>query len=181
MTAPVVTPAKPRAAERAQAPVRRTPVVWHLSEVAETIRSEALGLARRTVSNVPAAAPAQVLLLQPRFRAAFKAGLAASVAQVLGANDDRLLAVYTYDQEDPVLHLLVLVTQPSAALTAFVAALDRALTADLHALGPTGFADRDSILDVNLITPKEVRLGLGYAVLLSAVSAAPLKVWTRER
>ncbi len=81
---------------------------------------------------------------------------------------------------EATVHLLALVAAPSAALESFVAALDSALTASLKELPSPLFASRESVLDVNLITEKDVRLGLGYAALLSSVFAPPLKVWSRE-
>ncbi len=67
----------------------------------------------------------------------------------------------------------------SSALTAFLAALDRAMAIELRNLHVPEFAGRERALDVHLITPKEVRLGLGDAALLSAVQAAPIRVWAR--
>ena len=80
---------------------------------------------------------------------------------------------------DATVHLLVLVNSSSAALEAFISALDRALTASLTSLPSPKFAERDSILDVNLLTEKDVESGRGYAVLLSSVFTPPLKVWQR--
>jgi hypothetical protein len=87
------------------------------------------------------------------------------------------------DQEgqpvDATVHLLVLVKSSSAALEAFISALDRALAASLTSLPSPKFTERGSILDVNLLTEKDVESGRGYAVLLSSVFTPPLKIWQR--
>ena len=71
------------------------------------------------------------------------------------------------------------VATSSAALEAFIAALDRALTDSLKGLPSPLFAERKFTLDVSLITEKDVRLGLGPAGLLSAIFTPPIKVWQR--
>ena len=156
-----------------------TPVVWHLSEVAESVCLEAVKLVRQHLPELRAISHIETLVRRPDFIGPFKCGLAVCLGKVLGANDSRVRAVFHYDPADAELHLLVLVTQPTAALTAFLAALDRAMAIELRNLHVPEFADRDRALDVHLITPKDVRLGLGDAALLSAVRAAPIRVWTR--
>jgi hypothetical protein len=73
----------------------------------------------------------------------------------------------------------VVVQSPSAALDAFIASLDRALTASLNELPSPKFEQRTSILDVNILTEGDVKQGRGYAVLLSSVFTPPLQVWQR--
>lgn len=164
--------------------------IWQL---AASIRDDALTLAQDKYAVFQRGSDIASLLRHPDFFEKFKYGLAAGLAEALAANDGRMLAVYVYDPSinpdsetgedlplDATLHLLVLVSSPSAALGAFVTSLDRALTASLKDLPSPLFARRESILDVNLITEKDVRLGLGYAALLSSLFAPPLKVWERE-
>ena len=108
-------------------------------------------------------------------------------------NDQRVREVYTYDPglnadsefgEEPALemtlHLLVLVEAPSAALEAYINALNRALIESLKELPSPMFGQREFILDVSLITAQDVRRGLGSAGLLSAVFTQPIQVWRRE-
>ena len=167
--------------------------VTSLDEVAETIREAALAAAREKLSAPQRSLDLASLLCRPDFFERFKHGLATAVSQTLAANDSHVQATYVYEPSanpdietgtdlppEAALHLLVLVTQPSAALEAFVAALDRALTATLKTLPSNLFAQRESVLDVNVITEKDVRLGLGYAAMLASVFAPPLKVWQRE-
>jgi hypothetical protein len=155
------------------------PIVWHLSEVAETVCLEAINLVRQRMPELRTISHVETLVRRPDFVGPFKCGLAVCLGKVLGANDSRVRAVFHDDHADTELHLLVLVSEPTAALTAFLAALDRAMTIELHNLHVPEFAGHDRTLDVHLITPKDVRLGLGDAARLSAVQAAPVRVWVR--
>lgn len=115
-----------------------------------------------------------------------KHALASGVARALAENDKFVRAVYAYDPAPPqgaaanhsTIHLLVLVAKPSAALEAFIATLDRALVTQLQNLGHLN--PRDSVLDVNLFTPEDVRRGVGYAALLHSMSPPPKQLWQRE-
>jgi hypothetical protein len=166
--------------------------VFPLDEVAETIRDDALALAQARLSAPLAGLELNCLLRHPDFVDNLKYGLASGVSNALSANNPRVTAVYIYEPSanpdselgndmpvDATVHLLVLVKSSSAALEAFIAALDRALTASLTSLPSLKFAEHSSILDVNLLTEKDVASGRGYAVLLSSVFAPPLKVWQR--
>jgi hypothetical protein len=168
--------------------------VTQLDEAAETIRDDALALARTRLGLVERDLPLNELLQRPDFVGHFTYALTNAVAQALAAHDQRVMEIYTFDLSanpapeggepetpDNTVHLLALVTAPSAALQAFVAALDRALTASLRELAAGPFASRESVLDVNLITEADVRLGLSLAGMLSAVFAPPIKVWQRAR
>jgi hypothetical protein len=177
----------PTQAKEAQT-VRVTP----LQEVVETIREDALILAQDRLTDAMRGQDFKYLFRRPDFADNFKYGLAAGVAMALSDNDPQVEAVYTYEPSanpdselgndvpvDATVHLLVKVQASSAALTAFIAALDRALTAELKNLSSPQLAQRESVLDVNLITDKDIEEGRGYAVLLSSVFAPPLKVWQR--
>lgn len=155
---------------------------WGITDmdiVAEAMRAEALDLARLHLTSDDRAATTRDLIRDPGFRAHFKRQLAVCVAAVIGASDARVQCVFTYDLADPPLHLLVLVSQPTAGLVAFLTSLDRSLLASLEDLHLPELEGRESILDVHPITPKEVRLGIGYAALLSAVFTSPIKIWKR--
>ena len=166
--------------------------VTPLDEVVETIYQDALALAQERLTAPMRGLELERLLRRPEFVDNLKYGLATSIANVLAANDPRVLAVYAYDPStnpdsesgeempiDPTVRLLVLVQSSSAALEAFIASLDRALTASLKALPSPKFEPRTSILDVNLLTEQDVQAGRGYAILLSSVFAPPLKIWQR--
>lgn len=166
--------------------------VSHLAEVAETVRDDALLLACRRLL-IFYSPEAKSLLARPDFFDYFKYGLAAGVAKVLAANDQRVQSVYMLDTTsnadnevaaelppDPTVSLIALVTASSAALEGFIGALDRALLASLKELGSPHYAQREFILDVNVVTVEEAELGIGYGHMLKSLFAPPLKVWQRE-
>jgi hypothetical protein len=163
-----------------------------LQEIVETIREDALTLAQDRLTGAMRGLDLKQLFRRPDFVDNFKYELASGVATALSDNDPRVEAIYTYEPSgnpdselgndmpvDATVHLLVKVQASSAALVAFMAALDRALTASLRDLPSPQYSERESILDVNLITEKDIEEGRGYAVLLSSMFAPPLKVWQR--
>jgi len=163
-----------------------------LDEVAETIRDDALASARVKLWAPERGSELARLLARPDFLDYFKYGLALGVSNALSAGDQKVRAIYVYDPssnadseageempQDVTVHMLVWVDAPSAALEAFIGAVDRALTASLKQLPSPRFAQRGSILDVNLVTDDDIRRGVNYAGLLSGVFALPLKVWSR--
>jgi hypothetical protein len=165
----------------------------HLDEVVETIRDDALAAAKERLRPAASGLDSRQLMQRADFAGCFLYRLAASVAQTLAALDERVLAVYTYDPSgnpceeaglelppDNQVHLLVLVSAPSAALDAFTAALDRALTASLKELALC-CGEHESVLDVCSITEADVRAGRGLAGLLGSIFAPPIKIWQRAR
>ena len=161
-----------------------------LDEVAETIRDNALASARVKLWEPERSADLAALLCRADFLDYFKYGLASGVARTLAASDPNVQAVYVYDPstnadsdsgedmpQDATVHLLLRVTQSSAALEAYIVALDRALAASLIALPSPRFAQRESILDVNSVSDDDVRRGVNYAGLLAGVFAPPLNIW----
>jgi hypothetical protein len=168
-----------------------TLTVSPVDDVAETIRNDAIAFARRQVDGEDAGLIS--LLGRRDFFESFKYGLVSRVAEVLAATDRNVLAIYTYDVDmnpdaelggelplDATARLLVHVATPSAALQAFISALDRALLASLKELPSSLFKERAFILEVNLITDQDIRQRLGFATLLTSPFAPPLKVWQRE-
>jgi hypothetical protein len=168
-----------------------TLTVTPIDDVAETIHNDALEFARQQVDGEDAGLIS--LLGRRDFFESFQYGLVSKVAEVLAATDRNILAVYTYDVDmnpdaeiggelplDATARLLVHVSTPSAALQAFISALDRALLASLKELPSPLFKERAFILDVNLITDQDIQQRIGFAKLLTSPFAPPLKVWQRE-
>lgn len=117
--------------------------------------------------------------------------IAKEVAAALGSLDEHVKAVYTFDldatPEDlcfaepdgamPLIHLLVWTSRKTAAFSALVAALDRAL-----AQAYAGLLDRPpaaSLLDAHSIDDNDVETRSGYGVLVSSVHHLPIQVWER--
>jgi hypothetical protein len=161
----------------------------YLDEVAETIRDDAIAQARKKLGAARPREDLDSLLNRLDFFDYFKYGLASGVVNVLTSYDPYVQAVYLYDPSanpddetvgellrDASVHLYVLVTAQTRELMALISAFDRALTASLKELPSSRFAQRDSILDVNLVTGEDVRCG----AVLSGIFASPLKIWQRE-
>lgn len=162
-----------------------------IMETAETVRNNALNLARKKLLPREQDAELAKLLERNDFVDYFKHALAQEVAQVFAAHDRRIQAVYLFEESanpdaetedytsylDLTIHLLALVTSASAALDSFITSLDRALTDVLSELPSNAFARRTSFLDVLSVTESDIEAGRGYAVLLSSIHARPLKIW----
>ncbi len=170
-----------------------SPQVTLLSDLAKTIRAnavvEALGNRRSYACNE---ALLELELSRQPVMENLKDGLSRGVARALAAHDSHVEAVYAYDPSanpdsdagddrrfDAALHLLALVATPSAGLQAFIAALDRALTESLTELPTPAFRGRESVLDIALITRRDVHGGRGYAGLLSSRFAPAVEIWRR--
>jgi hypothetical protein len=168
-----------------------TLTVTPVDDVAETIRNDAIEFARQQVDGEDAGLIS--LLGRRDFFERFQYGLVSKVAEVLAATDRNILAVYTYDVDmnpdaeiggelplDATARLLVHVATPSAALQAFISALDRALLSSVKELPSPLFKERAFLLDVSLITDQDIRQRIGFAKLLTSPFAPSLKVWQRE-
>jgi len=116
--------------------------------------------------------------------------LAQQVAVALGALDDHVQSVSLYEfdatPEDRVLgerseslpiHLLVWVDRKTSALSALVAALDRALVKDYaEMVGPRRLGH---VLDVQVIDNDDVESRRGIAALLHSLYNRPILLWKR--
>ncbi|MDX1612957.1 MAG: hypothetical protein R3300_01530 [Candidatus Promineifilaceae bacterium] len=165
-----------------------------LAETAETIRNNALSAARLKLPYRQREHALAELLQRRGFVEHFKAALAQEIAQVIAAHDHNVQSVYLFEEStnpdaetedylplaDLTIHLLALVTTPTAALASFTASLDKALTAALGELPAAAFARRSSFLNLLPVTAEDVSEGRGYAVLLSSFYAPPLKIWKRD-
>jgi hypothetical protein len=159
-------------------------------EIAHAIYDQAMASARSQARADQQVTEFGELAPVPGFVGHFLRDLTVGVAQALAANDPRVLAVYSYEAlpepgaeaenlSGALVHLLVLVTAPSAALEAFVASLNRALGARLRASSGAWFSRTGLLLDINVVTELEVRQGVGVARLLSAV-LPPVRLWQRK-
>ncbi len=162
-------------------------------ETTETIRDNALNRARKKILPREQDVELSKLLERRDFVDYLKHALAQEIAQVLASNDQRIQSIYLFEEStnpdaetedylssvDLTVHLLALVTSATAALEAFIASLDRALTEALSELPSSEFSRRTSFLDVLPVTESDVEQGQGYAILLSSIYARPLKIWER--
>jgi hypothetical protein len=165
----------------------------YLAEVAETIRNDALVAAREKLSLSRPHTDIERLFRHPGFFDYFKYELAVRVADVLGALDEPLQAVYLYDPftdadggidhsmpPDATVHLLALVRAHTGTLGTWTTGLDDALTNSLRDLPAPTLARRVSVLDVMQISEEEARYCPHRRRLLSSVFAPPISIWQRE-
>ena len=161
--------------------------VTQLHRVARKICLEALAEAYERLTPGERVLELEQLFQRRKFLQGFKDSLATGVAETLARHDQRVRAVYLLEPaanpgqagSETVLHLLVLVERPSAALAALVTALERGFRQCLQELSAATFPEGRHILDVNLITPEAVERGMGFASLLSTRTGPPLKLWER--
>lgn len=116
--------------------------------------------------------------------------LALHVAEALGALDDHVRSVWLYEfeatpedrafgesPESLPIHMLVRVERKTSALSALVAALDRALVKDYaEMVGPRRLGH---VLDVQVIDSDDVESRRGIAALLYSLYNRPIQLWKR--
>jgi hypothetical protein len=166
--------------------------VTSLQEIAETICDNAINQAIAKFSPSLRNIGLAELMKRNEFFDYFQYGLANGITNVLAANDERVQAIYYFDPYmnpdaeteefmplDVSVNLLVLVQSKTAALTSFIAALDRALTQRVVELPSSAVAALSSILNALLITEADVTNRKGYAALISSMFAKPRQIWSR--
>jgi hypothetical protein len=122
------------------------------------------------------------------FVQAFKSALEGRIARNLAIWQPGVQAVFKFDETrtkhreawDGSIHLLVKTPRLSDALKALGKKLDRSLVRCLKQLGWSRFRKRQSILEIQQVTPNEVRRGISYGAMFYAVYSAPVKVWPQN-
>ena len=123
------------------------------------------------------------------FLQAFKSALEKRIARKLAVWQPGIQAVFKFDETplentgtwDGSIHLLVKVPRLSDAVKALEKKLDQGLVKYLKQLGWSRFHKRQSILEVQQVTPNELRHGVSYGAMFYAVYTAPVKVWPQTR
>lgn len=123
------------------------------------------------------------------FLQAFKRALEERIARKLAAWQPGVQAVFSYDRTrvemietwDGSIHLLVKVPHLSNALKALGKGLDGGLMNCFSQFGWERFLNRQSVLEVQQVTPNELRHAIGYGAMFLAVYTTPVKVWPKER
>jgi hypothetical protein len=119
------------------------------------------------------------------FLKAFKGALGQRIARTLAAWQPGIQAVFQFDETrsedieswDGSIHLLVKVPRLSNTVTLLGKTLDKGLFKRLKQLGWSRFRKRQSMLDVQQVTPNEIRHGISYGAMFYAVYTVPVKVW----
>lgn len=122
------------------------------------------------------------------FLQAFKSALEKRLARLLAAWQPSVQAVFAYEATRPhsletwdgSVHLLVKVPRLSDKVKTLGKQLDCGLVAYFSQLGWQRFKTCQSILEVQQVTPNELRHHVGYGGMFCAVYTAPVKVWPHE-
>ena len=116
------------------------------------------------------------------------------VCEYLGAVDDTVQAIYTYEPEyttsgdEPItdrpdlsagLNLIARVTRKNAALSSVVASVSLALADEHKQLGCPKASALCCELDVKMADDEEVQRQIGYGALVNSLYVRPIEVWHR--
>lgn len=169
-----------------------TEEITYLAEVAETIRDDAIATSYEKYRGAKAEDVAR-LLESPGFLDLLKYEVAVRVADVLGAADGRVQAVYlrsdTNLETDAYLEVSRDATVPlivevgaltTAGLESWIASLDFALVESFRHLESPTFAQREFLLDVTMVSSEEAEFGLGNGSLIWTPYVPPIRVWPRN-
>jgi hypothetical protein len=121
---------------------------------------------------------------RPEFVNTFRRALELRIAKKLSTWQPGIQAVFQFDETraenwetwDGSIHLLVKVPHLSNALKTLGKKLDRSLAKYLRQLGWSRVQKCESILEVQQVTPNEIRHGVGYGAMFHAEYTAPVKV-----
>lgn len=160
-----------------------------LSDVASDLCEKAMQDAKKQLHPLMRDAHLGRLDERSEFVQAFKNALENRIARKLAAWQPGVQAVFKFDETptenwetwDGSIHLLVKVPSLSDALKTLARKLDRSLLKYLKRLDWPRFQDRQSILEVQQVTPNELRHGIGYGGMFCAVYTVPVKVWPQDK
>jgi len=167
--------------------------VTQLQDVTHKISKEALTQTYSKMVPVQQSLGLEYLLQRDDFFQSFKYCLAKGVAKTVGTNDRQVQAVYFFEPStnpdaetgeclppEATIHLLIIVSKPSAALDAFIEALDQELTRNVNEMPSSLLAESRSILNAVILTEEAVEQRQGYASLVLSILAPPFKLWEHE-
>lgn len=161
------------------------PAVQDIGQVANDLCEKALNEAKAQLHPLLRSVEVERLAQRSDFLQAFKGALERRIARKLAAWQPGVQAVFKFDETpmenleswDGSIHLLVKIPRLSNTVKAFGKTLDKVLVKRLKQLGWSRFEKRQSILDVQQVTPNELRHGVSYGAMFYAVYTAPVKVW----
>ena len=160
-----------------------------LGQVANELCEKALEDAKGQLHPLLQNSELEQLAQRVEFIRAFKSALEQRIARKLAAWQPDVEAVFQFDETrienwetwDGSIHLLVKVPRLLDALKSLGRKLDRSLVRYFRQLGWSRFQERQSILEVQQVTSRELRYGIGYGAMFSAVYTVPVKVWPQEK
>ena len=122
------------------------------------------------------------------FTHAFQDALEHGIARTLALWQPGIHAVFRFDEPrtknneswDGSIHLLIMISRLSKRVKSLSERLDKSLVNYLKQLGWSRFQKSQSILDIQQVTPNEVRRGISYGAMFCAVYTVPVKVWPKK-
>ena len=165
------------------------PPLKDLGQVANKLCESALEDAKAQLHPLLRNADVYRLGQRIEFVRAFKLALERRIAQKLAAWQPGVQAVFQFEESwlesrnswDGSIHLLVKVPCLSTAIKGMGKSLDKSLVKYLKQLGWPRFQKRQTILEIQQVTPYELRHGICYGAMFWAVYSVPVKVWPLKR
>ena len=160
-----------------------------IEQVAKEVCEKALADAKSKLHPLVRDVELDRLEQRNEFIQAFKSALERRIAKRMAIWLPGVQAVFKFDAPgrvnhqpwDGIIHLLVKVPRLSDQIKALTKRLDRGLVSYLRQAGWSRFEGSPFILDIQQVTPKEVKHGIGYGAMFCAVYTVPVKVWPRDR
>lgn len=165
------------------------PAAQELNQIANEICEKAINDAKEQVHPLLRNVELYQLRKRNNFVQAFKHALEKRISQKLAIWHPGVEAVFQFEESwmesrnvwDGSLHLLVKVPRLSNTLKLLGRKLDSKLTHRLQQLGWSRFRKRQSILEIQQVTPNELRHGIRYGAMFHAVYSVPVKVWSPQQ
>ena len=166
-----------------------TPASDDFGDVANDLCEKALNDAKEQLHPLLRELELDRLEKRTEFVQAFKSALEKRIARKLAAWQPSVEAVFKFDETlaenreawDGSLHLLVKVPRLSDAIKTLNKKLDQSLLKYLKQLGWSRFRQCQSVLEIQQVTANELRHGVSYGAMFSAVYNVPVKIWPPKR
>jgi hypothetical protein len=158
-------------------------------QAAENLCEKALNDARAQLHPLLRSAELHLLGERHEFVETFRLALERRIARKLATWQTRVLSIFRFDQTrrppgcpwDGSIHLLAKVPRVSKTIQAWGQTLDNSLLPCLRALGWSCFQERQSVLEIQQVTPEEIRRGIGYGGMFFAAYTRPVSIWPQDR
>ena len=158
-------------------------------QIVNEVCEKALNDARAQLHPLLRSTELNQLKKRSEFLQAFRSALERRIARKLALWYPHVQAVYRFDETrrrpgshwDGSIHLLVKVPRLSNTLKTLGKKLDRSLVRCLRQLGWSRFQKKQSLFELQQVTPQELRHGVSYGAMFSAVYNVPVKVWPQTR
>lgn len=165
------------------------PAVKDFGQAANDICEKALNDAKEQLHPLIRNVELNRLDKRNEFVQAFKLALEHRIARKLTSWQPGVQAVFKFDESwiqnrdswNGSIHLLVKLPRLSNAMKALGKKLDQNLVKRLKQLGWSRFHRRQSVLEIQQVTPSELRHGISYGAMFYAVYSVPVKVWPQNR